>query len=285
MEERVACVAQGGPEALEVTESDGDLLNSLRRRVSEAELARSEAERANRAKDLFLAMLGHELRAPLTSLLLQAQMLSRGRVMDAAKLARVGAAIERGTRMQVQLIDDLLDASRIASGQLEMALEAVDLRAAVKAALEGVSLAARRKSIRLEVILDESVGAVAGDMTRLEQVVSNVLTNAIKFTPDRGQVSITVDAQDGHACIKVTDTGVGIAPEVLPNIFERFSRPDDSNTRGQGGLGLGLFIVRHLVERHAGTIHAESAGPGRGASFIVRLPLMKAQRESPDAPR
>jgi two-component system CheB/CheR fusion protein len=258
-------------------------IDALKQHVNEAQGARAEAERANQAKDLFLAMLGHELRTPLASMLLQAQMLGRGKVMDVTRLSRIGAAIERGTKMQVQLIDDLLDVSRIVAGKLKVELMAVDLCAVVRAALEGVSRAAREKSIRLEVVLDESLSAVAGDAARLQQVVSNLLTNAIKFTPDRGHVAITVGAEDGDACIRVTDTGVGIEPEFLPHVFNRFSQADSSSTRVHGGLGLGLAIVRHLIEQHDGTVHAESPGPGKGASFSVRLPLMKVRRES-DAP-
>ncbi|HEX6275520.1 MAG TPA: CheR family methyltransferase [Polyangiaceae bacterium] len=255
-------------------------IDAMKRHVGEAQLARAEAERANRAKDLFLAVLGHELRTPLSILLLHAQMLRRGGAMDAARLERVGAAIERGTRMQVQLIDDLLDVSRIVAGKLNVELKVVDLCAVVRTALEGVSRAARKKNIRLEVALDETVGAVAGDVMRLAQVVSNLLTNAMKFTPDGGRVAVTVDSQDGFARLEVADTGAGIEAEFLPHVFNRFSQQDNSNTRIHGGLGLGLAIVRHLVEQHDGTVRAESAGPGKGATFCVRIPLMKVQQPS-----
>jgi two-component system CheB/CheR fusion protein len=178
-------------------------IDSLKRHVAEAELARAEAEHANQAKDLFLATLGHELRTPLCSLLLQAQMLCRGKDLDAAKLDRIGASIERSTRMQVQLIDDLLDVSRIVAGKLKVEFKPVDLCAVVRAALDGVSAAARKKSIELEVVLDEPVDVVAGDAARLQQVVSNLLTNAIKFTPKSGKVTITLASLGGWARIEV----------------------------------------------------------------------------------
>ena len=219
-------------------------------------------------------MLGHELRTPLASLLLQAQMLRRGKVVDAAKLARVGEVIERATRMQMQLVDDLVDVSRIVAGKLKVELGVVDLSAVVKAALDGVSGPVQRKSLDLDVVLDRSVGAVAGDAARLQQVVSNLLTNAIKFSSDRGHIAVTLEKVNGCARIKVSDTGAGIEPGFLPHVFDRFSQADTSNTRLYGGLGLGLAIVRHLVEQHGGMIQADSPGPGKGATFSVTLPLM-----------
>jgi two-component system CheB/CheR fusion protein len=258
---------------------DIDVLKHL---VMESQQARSEADRANRAKDLFLAVLGHELRTPLASLLLQAQMLRRGRVVDAAKLARVGGAVERATRMQMQLVDDLMDVSRIVAGKLKVELGVVDLSAVVKAALEGVSGSVQRKSLDLDVVLDESVGPVAGDAARLQQIVSNLLTNAIKFNSQRGRISVTLEKSNGCARIIVSDTGAGIDPVFLPHVFDRFSQADTSNTRMYGGLGLGLAIVRHLVEQHGGTIQADSPGIGQGATFSVMLPIMNVQHTSPD---
>jgi two-component system CheB/CheR fusion protein len=254
-------------------------IDALKQLVGDAQQARSEAERANRAKDLFLAILGHELRTPLSSLLLRAQMLRRGGAMDAAKVTRVGEAIERATRMQLQLVDDLLDVSRIAAGKLKVDLRAVDLCAVVRAAVEGVSAAAQSKAIQVEVVLDELVGGVAGDSERLQQVVSNLLTNAIKFTPEGGRVTVTVSMAAEFAHIEVSDTGTGIEPGFLPHVFNRFSQEDSSNTRMHGGLGLGLAIVRHLVEEHGGKVQAASAGTGKGAVFTVSLPLMKVEHE------
>jgi two-component system CheB/CheR fusion protein len=257
-------------------------IDALKHHVNEAQSARAEAERANHAKDLFLAILGHELRTPLSSLLLRGQMLRQGGAMDSAKLVRTGEAIERATRMQIQLVDDLLDVSRIVAGKLKVERRAVDLASIVRAALEGVYAAARRKSIQLEVRVDENLGPVSGDATRLQQVVSNLLTNAIKFTPESGRVAVTVKATGDMARITVTDTGVGIEPSFLPHVFNRFSQEDSSNTRLNGGLGLGLAIVRHLVEQHGGTVEAQSDGIGKGALFSVALPLMKAHLDAPD---
>ena len=257
-------------------------IDGLKHLLMESQQARSEADRANRAKDLFLAVLGHELRTPLASLLLQAQLLRRGKVVDASRLARVGGAVERATRMQMQLVDDLMDVSRIVAGKLKVELGVVDLSAVVKAALEGVSGSVQRKSLDLDVVLDKSVGPVAGDARRLQQIVSNLLTNAIKFNSERGRISVTLEKANGCARIVVSDTGAGIDPVFLPHVFERFSQGDTSNTRLYGGLGLGLAIVRHLVEQHGGTIRADSPGIGQGATFSVMLPIMNVQHAGPN---
>ena len=254
-------------------------IDALKHHVGEAQHTRAEAERANQAKDLFLAILGHELRTPLSSLLLRGQMLRRGGAMDPERIARIGEAIERATRMQIQLVDDLLDVSRIVAGKLKVERRAVDLPAVVRAALEGVSALAQRKLIQIAVVVDKVIGPVAGDAIRLQQVVSNLLTNAIKFTPDGGQVSVTLDTVDGCARITVRDTGTGIDPGFLPHVFNRFSQEDNSNTRATG-LGLGLAIVRHLVEQHGGKVHAASPGIGRGTTMSVTLPLMNAAMEN-----
>jgi two-component system CheB/CheR fusion protein len=174
----------------------------------------------------------------------------------------------------VQLIDDLLDVSRIVTGKLKMELEPVRLGFVVKAAVDAVAASAQKKSITIKVFLDESVGPVSGDRARLEQVVSNLLTNAIKFTPNDGEVTVLLETVGGKACLRVSDTGVGIEPGFLPRIFNRFTQEDSSTTRTHGGLGLGLAIVHHLVEAHGGTVRAESPGTGQGATFHVTLPLM-----------
>jgi len=248
-------------------------IDALKHHVSDAQRARAEAEGANRAKDQFLATLSHELRSPLAIMLMHAQLLRQGG-MDDAKLRRAGEAIERGTKMQVQLIEDLLDVSRVVAGKLKLDTEPVYLGAVVKATLDSVSAAAQRKSIEIKMILDESIGPISGDAMRLQQVVSNLLTNAIKFTPERGHVTVTLDQMDGHGRLRVSDTGVGIEPGFLPHVFNRFAQEDSSNTRTYGGLGLGLAIVRHLVELHGGTVQAESPGKGQGATLSVILPLM-----------
>ena len=255
-------------------------IHTLKNVLAAAQEAKSEAEQANRAKDLFLAVLGHELRTPLTTLLLQSQMLRHKEGMDAASIARAADRIERATRTQMQLVDDLLDVSRIVAGKLEVKLRAVDLSAIVRAAVEGVSGVATAKAIEVVVAVDESIGPVAGDAARLQQVVSNLLTNAIKFSPQGGQVGVTLEAKGGQARLQVTDKGAGIDPAFLPQVFNRFAQEDASNTRATGGLGLGLAIVRHLVEQHHGTVEARSPGIGQGATFTVTLPLAAMSEEA-----
>jgi two-component system CheB/CheR fusion protein len=257
-------------------------IDALKHHISEAQQARLEAERANRAKDQFLATLSHELRTPLATMLMHAELLRQGG-MDDSKLRRAGEAIERGTRMQVQLIEDLLDVSRIVAGKLKLDLAPVHLGAVVRTTVDSVSALAQRKSIDIQVVLDDSIGPVSGDAVRLQQIVSNLLTNAIKFTPDRGHVSVVLDQVDGQARLRVSDTGVGIEPAFLPHVFHRFAQEDNSSTRNHGGLGLGLAIVRHLVELHGGTVHAESPGKGHGATLSVMLPLMMVRGIEPDA--
>ena len=250
-------------------------INSLKHHVSDAEDARREAERANRSKDEFLATLSHEIRTPLSSMLMQAQALRQG-TLDQARVIRAGEVIERGTRMQVKLIDDLLDVSRIVTGKLRFERRAVDLRAVIRAALESVASPAKRKSIKFEISLDDSLGTVSGDPTRLEQVVTNLLTNAVKFSGDAGAIRVVLDRVGDSARVKVSDNGIGIEPDFLPHVFNRFAQEDGSTVRRHGGLGLGLAIARHLVEAQGGTIHAESAGRGKGATFSVLIPLGRA---------
>lgn len=253
--------------------------------LHEAEIAKATAEEANRTKDLFLATLSHELRTPLSSLLLSAQLLSKGQ-MDEAKLRKTAEAIERAAKAQAQLIDDLLDISRIVTGKLKMELQSVSLASVVQGAIDAIGPTAEKKRLELEVELDESLPHVSGDPERLRQVVSNLLTNAIKFTPERGRVTVTVDTAEGLGRIRVTDTGLGIEPDFLPHIFNRFSQEERGQTRTHGGLGLGLAIVRYLVEAHGGTVQAESAGRGKGSTFTVWLPLMKKSEErAPDEKR
>ena len=183
----------------------------------------------------------------------------------------------------MQLVDDLLDVSRIVAGKLKVELGVVDLSAVVRAALDGVSGSVQRKSLDLDVVLDSSVGPVAGDAVRLQQVVSNLLTNAIKFNSMRGRIGVTLEKANGCARIVVKDQGAGIDPGFLPHVFDRFSQADTSNTRAHGGLGLGLAIVRYLVEQHGGTIEADSPGIGKGATFSVTLPIMNVQHAGPNA--
>jgi two-component system CheB/CheR fusion protein len=252
--------------------------------LQETALAKASAEDANRTKDLFLATLSHELRTPLTSLLLSAQFLRKGK-MDEAKLRSTAASIERATKTQAQLIDDLLDISRIVTGKLKMELQAVDLASVVQAAVDTIRPAVEKKHLALQLQLDDSLPPVSGDPVRLQQVVANLLTNAIKFTPERGRISVTVDSAEGRGRIRVADTGGGIEPDFLPHVFNRFSQEERGQTRTHGGLGLGLGIVRYLVGAHGGTVHAESAGRGKGSTFTVSLPLMKKSDSRPGEKR
>jgi signal transduction histidine kinase len=246
--------------------------DALREALAREQAARVAAEAANRTKDEFLATLSHELRSPLGSILTWATLFRR-RPPDPAQLARGLEAIERNTRLQVRLIEDLLDVSRIVSGKMVLDVSLVDLGAVVQAAVEGMHAAAAAKGVHLETDVDLAVGPVAGDAARLQQVVWNLVSNAVKFTPRGGRVDVRVDAACSQARLRVTDTGKGVPPEFLPHIFERFHQGDTSTTRNEGGLGLGLAIVRHLVELHGGTVAAESPGPGLGATFTVRLPF------------
>ncbi|CAN7403681.1 ATP-binding protein [Pseudoduganella sp. LjRoot289] len=236
--------------------------------------ARAEAERTSQMKDEFLATLSHELRTPLTAILGWAQVLRRGS-RDEADLHRGLQTIERNARAQAQLIEDLLDMSRITSGKVLLDMQALSPLAVVDAAIETVRPAADAKNIQIE--RDFGGGSlVAADASRLQQVVWNLLTNAIKFTPKGGAVRVAVREDEGHVAITVADTGIGIRPEFLAHVFERFRQADSTTTRRHGGLGLGLSIVKHLVEQHGGTVSVASPGEGRGASFTVSLPLATA---------
>ena len=253
-------------------------IDALKRLIKEAQQAYADAERANRTKDDFLATLSHELRTPLSSMLMRAQLLRRGPI-DEAKVLRASQAIEAGVKLQVQLIDDLLDVSRIVSDKLKMDLRPVDLAAVITAAIEGLSAGVERGSLTLEIDLVRGDAAtVYGDPRRLMQIVTNLLANAIKFTPPGGTVKVSLSVADGSAVIRVKDTGVGIDASFLPTVFDRFTQENATSTRSFGGLGLGLAIVRHLVGLHQGSVRAESPGVNLGATFSVTLPLMKALR-------
>ena len=242
-------------------------------RLYEAErAARTEAERANRSKDQFIATLSHELRTPLQAMLGWLKMLRSGR-LDPRQAGRALETVERNTQAQSQLINDLLDVSRIVSGKLSMDVRQVDAGGVVEAALEAVRPMAEGAGVRLGVTLPETTVTVAAAADRLQQIVWNLLSNAIKFTPAGGAVDLSLETSSTEAIIRVRDTGRGIAPEVLPEIFERFRQADGTTTRAHGGLGLGLAIVRHLVNLHHGRVDAESPGVGQGATFTVRLPL------------
>jgi PAS domain S-box-containing protein len=244
--------------------------------LAREQAARVEADRANRIKDEFLAVLSHELRSPLNPILGWAKLL-QNRKLDAAKTQQALQTIERNAQLQSELIEDLLDVSRILQGKLNLNVSSINLSATIRAAMETVRLAAEAKSINLKASFDPDPPLVQGDSTRLQQVIWNLLSNAVKFTPTGGQVNIRLERLDSFAQITVSDTGQGIEPDFLPYVFEYFRQANATTTRKFGGLGLGLAIVRHLVELHGGTVAVESAGVGRGATFTVRLPLMPIQ--------
>jgi signal transduction histidine kinase len=251
----------------QLREAHGELEQRLEERTA---LYRQAAE-ANRLKDEFLATLSHELRTPLNAIVGWTALLVRGEI-DPEMEDRAVAAIDRNARAQMKIVEDVLDVSRIVSGKLSLKVGPVDLREIVTAALEAVSHAATARRIAVELRVEGDTSPIAGDPDRLQQVVWNLLSNAIKFTDTDGHVAVTVSQSGGQARIVVADDGIGIAPEFLPHVFERFRQADASTTRAHGGLGLGLAIVRHLVEMHGGTVAAHSAGTGRGATFTVTLP-------------
>jgi PAS domain S-box-containing protein len=235
------------------------------------QVARSEAETANRLKDEFLATVSHELRTPLSAILGWSSMLNSGQVSE--EIARNALSIiERNAKAQAGIISDILDVSRIITGKLHIDPQLVELGPIINAVVDTQRLAASAKGISLTVAIDPSVGLVAGDPDRLQQVIWNLVSNAIKFTPREGRIEVRLDLVDGQVQVTVSDTGKGIDKEFIPYVFERFRQADSSTTRAHGGLGLGLAIVRHLVELHGGSVAAESAGEDRGAVFKVRLP-------------
>jgi signal transduction histidine kinase/ActR/RegA family two-component response regulator len=243
-----------------------------------AERARAEAEAANRMKDEFLATLSHELRTPLTSLLGWSSVLREAK-RDEKVLNQGLEAIDRNARVQAQLIDDLLDVSRIVSGKLNLDVRPLDISSVTRAAINVVRPAADAKNINLDYSAEPGLGAISADSARLHQIVWNLLSNAVKFTPQGGKITIRIEPDGSHARITVKDTGQGIDAEFLPRVFDRFRQADSSTTRSFGGLGLGLAIVRHLVELHGGTVSAESEGVGKGATFSATFPLLSGRAE------
>jgi signal transduction histidine kinase len=256
-----------------------------RERLLEAERsARAEAERVSLLKDEFLATLSHELRTPLNAILGWSQLL-RARGHADEEFNEGLAVIERNTKLQTQLIEDLLDMSRIISGKVRLDVQRVELADVMKAAIASVRHSADAKEIRLQVVLDPLAGPVRGDPARLQQCFWNLLSNAIKFTPRGGRIQVSLERVNSHLEACVVDNGEGIKPEFLPHVFERFRQADASTTRRHGGLGLGLSIVKHLVELHGGTVRAKSAGEGQGATFCIELPVMVVHPHDPGSPR
>jgi CheY-like chemotaxis protein len=251
-------------------------IDALKHHVNEAERARGEAERANLAKDEFLATLSHEIRTPLSSMLMHAQLLGRG-ALDPVKIKRAAEAIERGTRMQVRLVDDLLDVSRITRGKVALQKEPARLSEMVEAAVETVKplIDVRRQQLSVDLGHDAWLDA---DKARLSQVFGNMLNNASKFTPGGGRIALTARHAPDGVTIEVRDNGMGIPREQLKSIFDMFEQVDHSIERAHSGLGIGLTIVKSMVEMHGGTVEAASDGAGKGATFRVRLPTRAAPR-------
>jgi PAS domain S-box-containing protein len=276
-----------------VYEEDGDqviqcnIRDITRRKREEKELehllesargARAEADTANNIKDEFLAVLSHELRTPLTSILGWSGLLTTDS-LDERESKRAVDIILRNARAQRQLIDDLLDISRIITGKLRLDVGAVDLAPIIATVVEGLRPAADARNINLQAALDSRISPISGDPDRLQQIIWNLLTNSIKFTPKGGRVQLWFERIESHVEITITDTGQGITPDLLPHVFERFRQCDSSSTRRERGLGLGLSIVRQLVELHGGTVTAESPGEGEGTTFKVIFPLLSVHRD------
>ncbi|HEX8556760.1 MAG TPA: PAS domain S-box protein [Pyrinomonadaceae bacterium] len=277
--ERAARIVEGLAAQAAVAMDNARLFEAAERARAQAEASAAEKERlyreareASRLKDEFLATVSHELRTPLTAILGWAHMLRTGQ-FDSASAANAFETIERNARTQAQLIEDLLDVSRIITGKLRIDVRPVDPNSFIEAAVESVRPAAEAKGVRVQKVMDTGVVSVSGDPVRLQQVVWNLLSNAIKFTPRGGRVQVRLERVNSHIEIAVTDTGLGIARDFLPHVFDRFRQADGTTTRHHGGLGLGLAIVRHLVELHGGTVRAESPGEGQGSTFTVLLPV------------
>ena len=241
--------------------------------------AREEAETASRAKDEFLGMLSHELRTPLNAMLGWTRMLQTGK-LDEESIARAVEIIHRNVQLQARLIEDMLDVSRIISGKLRLDAQPTDSNAVISAAVDTLRPAADAKNIRLQVVMDFGAGHILGDPSRLQQVIWNLLSNAIKFTPKGGKVQVQLERINSHIEITVSDTGPGIDESFLPHVFERFRQADSTSARVHGGLGLGLAIVRHLVELHGGTVEAGNRADMQGAVFTVKLPMMAVRKHT-----
>ena len=263
---------------MEITELKNAQHERERLLINEKDL-RARAEAANRMKDEFLATVSHELRTPLNAMLGWTTLLRKGQ-LDERGIGKALETVERNARSQTKLIEDLLDISRITTGHLKLDVQSLDLPSVIRAALESLHPAAEARQIELQALLDNAAGPVWGDPQRMQQIVWNLLSNAIKFTPKGGQVQVQLERVNSHVELAVSDTGQGISANFLPHVFERFEQEDASSKRKHGGLGIGLTIVRHLVELHGGQVTAESAGEGKGATFRILLPIMLARRRT-----
>src|SRR6185369_1504429 len=246
--------------------------------LEEARKAREQAEFSSRLKDEFLATLSHELRTPLTAVLGWVRLL-RGGGLDTQSKEKALEVIDRNVRSQAQLIEDLLDVSRVTMGKFRLDVRPIEPADVITAAVESLRVAADARHVRIQTVLDSHAGPISGDFERLQQVVWNLLSNAIKFTPKEGRVQVVLERVNSHIEIRIGDTGRGIRPEFLPYVFDPFSQGDAVTTRSHGGLGLGLAITRAIVELHGGTIAAHSEGEGKGSVFTVSIPLMPVSRE------
>lgn len=272
---------------------NGDIIGAskIARDITEQRQARKEldeayrqAEESSRLKEEFLATISHELRTPLSAILGWARMLRLGQ-LSKENAAKALDTIERNARAQAQLIDDLLDVSRIVTGKLRMDVRPSDPNSFIDAAVEAVRPAAEAKGVRVQKVIDTGLISIPGDPVRLQQVIWNLLSNAIKFTPRGGRVQIRSERVNSHLEIVVSDTGQGISPDFLPHVFDRFRQADQKTSRQHGGMGLGLAIVRHLVELHGGNVSATSDGEGQGATFTVRLPISPIYQVDPSGAR
>jgi len=263
--------------AEEAQRVQAELANDRARALTDAaaviSAARSDADAANRLKDDFLATLSHELRTPLNAIAGYARLLRRG-VFDDGRREHALRVIERNAATLTQMVEDVLDVSRIVAGKIRINVQTVDIARTIEDAVATVKPAADARGVRIHTVLDVGAGPVAGDPERLQQVVWNLLSNAVKFTPRDGRVQVRLARVESHVEIAVSDTGAGIPPEFLPHVFERFRQADSRYSREHGGLGLGLAIAREVVHLHGGTIHAASDGVQKGATFVVRLPVM-----------
>jgi signal transduction histidine kinase/ActR/RegA family two-component response regulator len=267
-----AATLSGDDEIATFTATFNEMLAQIERQDMALKASREQAEIDSRMKDEFLATLSHELRTPMTPILGWAQILRRI-AGDNPKVLQAAEIIERNAVVQTRIIDDLLDMSRIVSGKIRLELHAYELQAVVDAATEAVRAAADARGIALEQVIDPGLPVLRGDPQRIQQVLWNLLSNAIKFTGNGGRVRISARRLQSRLLVVVSDTGLGIAPEFLPHVFERFRQADSSATRNHGGLGLGLAIVKQIVELHGGTVEVASAGVGQGATFSILLPL------------
>ncbi len=273
-------------------EREGELVNDcvlvpMRQRAryeDEILQAKKVAEEASRLKDEFLATVSHELRTPLTAILGWVHLL-QNRQHDPQRVAHAAEVIERNAHAQAQLIEDLLDVSRVILGKMRLDVQPLDVVPLIEAAIESVSPAATAKGVRIQKTLDSGAGQISGDGARLQQVVWNLLANAVKFTPKGGRVQVRLERINSHVEIVVSDSGQGISPEFLPYVFDRFRQADQTFQRQQGGLGLGLSIVRHLVEQHGGEVSVHSPGEGQGTTFRVKLPLRIVHQDAVESQR